>query len=159
MRSKKILAIIYVAAYLPLDGESLGLLNEKYKGTQVSLLAENMVFSPDFTEITMAPNFPKEVFYGDCSDEDVERARSLIGAELSSVTIACVNTSDNNFGSIPRFYVECLNDKTIQPELQKIMYTESLCKKVYSLESSHSPFLSMPDKLAEILVDVDTNQL
>ena len=110
-------------------------------------------------ERRFAPNFPKEVFYGDCSDEDVARARSLIGAELSSVTIACVNTSDNNFGSIPRFYVECLNDKTIQPELQKIMYTESLCKKVYSLESSHSPFLSMPDKLAEILVDVDTNQL
>jgi hypothetical protein len=34
------------------------------------------------------------------------------------------------------------------------MYTETPCEKVYSMDTSHSPFFSRPDELTKILLDI-----
>lgn len=44
---------------------------------------------------------------------------------------------------------ECTQDRAITIELQRMMSVR--CKDIVSLDASHSPFLSMPAKVADIL--------
>lgn len=51
-------------------------------------------------------------------------------------------------------YIECLRDRAIPPRTQQQMYTRLPCQRVMSLETSHSPFFSAPEKLAAELLSV-----
>jgi len=56
--------------------------------------------------------------------------------------------SEENFGQIPRAYVETLQDRAVSPPFQKEMYKKLPCQKVVSMTTSHSPFFSAPEELA-----------
>jgi hypothetical protein len=62
--------------------------------------------------------------------------------------------TEENYGSVPRFYIECTEDKAVTPFIQRKMYAETPCEKVYSLSTSHSPFFSKPKELADILCEI-----
>ena len=53
--------------------------------------------------------------------------------------------------ALPRHYIVCDNDQTIPPAYQRQMAARlpETCR--HSLPSGHSPFLSMPDRLADLL--------
>jgi pimeloyl-ACP methyl ester carboxylesterase len=55
------------------------------------------------------------------------------------------------FGSLPRTYVECTFDRTIPIDSQRRMQHLVPGAQVVSLEADHSPYLSMPHKLADAL--------
>jgi pimeloyl-ACP methyl ester carboxylesterase len=63
-----------------------------------------------------------------------------------------VTTTAANFGRVPRVYIECLQDRTIGPAAQKQMYTALPCEKVITLNTSHNPYLSAPESLANHLL-------
>ena len=62
--------------------------------------------------------------------------------------------TDENFGSVPKYYIECTEDRAIPIAVQRAMYEANVVKS-YSLASSHTPNFSQPDKVAEILLDLD----
>jgi hypothetical protein len=62
--------------------------------------------------------------------------------------------TEERFGRVPRVYVECTDDHALSIEMQRDMIAKSPPVNVRTLNSSHSPFLSMPDKLAEALKDL-----
>ncbi len=90
----------------------------------------------------------REVAYGDCSEEDVEWAKSHLIPQPLAPFVTPVQVSETHYGSVRRTYIECLQDKAIGPAAQKRMYTDTPCEKVVSMETSHSPFLSQPEELA-----------
>ena len=61
------------------------------------------------------------------------------------------------WGTVPRVFIRTTEDRTIPLALQDRMiaeadaYTPHNRFEVHSLSSSHSPFASMPDRLAEVL--------
>ena len=61
--------------------------------------------------------------------------------------------TDENWGAIPKFYIECTLDKAIPITVQRAMY-QGKVEKVFSIESSHTPNFSQPKKLAEILIQL-----
>jgi len=63
-----------------------------------------------------------------------------------------VAVTQENFGRVPRVYIECLQDRAIPPALQKQMYTATPCRNVLSMDTSHSPFFSAPRALADHLL-------
>jgi bifunctional DNA-binding transcriptional regulator/antitoxin component of YhaV-PrlF toxin-antitoxin module len=62
-----------------------------------------------------------------------------------------VHLTDSALGSIPRTYIECTLDEVIDIDLQRAMVAAAPCRHVFTLEASHSPFISTPAKLADIL--------
>ena len=67
-----------------------------------------------------------------------------------------VSATRERFGSIPHTYVLCLRDNAIRPALQRRLITEidavsAAPTTVIELDTSHSPFLSRPRELAEII--------
>lgn len=112
------------------------------------------ITSEDKTYRTADPNGVKQCFYGDCSDEDIERAKSLVCPQAIAPTVTPMRTTDGNFGRIPRVYIECLQDNAVLPEAQKLMYTDLPCKRVITMDTSHSPFFSAPQELTDNLISV-----
>lgn len=143
-RPEKIKVLVFLAAVLPRNGESLLQLTG---GDTEALILPNLIMAEDQSYTTVRDEGIKEVFYGDCSDEDVARAKSLLGPEASAPLVTPVNTSEQKFGRVRRVYISCLRDKTITPALQEKMYKALPCEKVIPMDTSHSPFFSAPEKL------------
>ena len=54
----------------------------------------------------------------------------------------------------PLAYVVCTGDRAISPDWQRAVAAETLRVHPYELPGGHSPFLSRPDELAGLLVDI-----
>ena len=92
--------------------------------------------------------------YHDCDDSIVELAKLLLSYEPFESGITPLQLSAENYGSIPRYYIECTEDKAVTPFIQRKMYEETPCNKVYTMPSSHSPFFSRPNELCAILTEI-----
>jgi pimeloyl-ACP methyl ester carboxylesterase len=143
-RPDKIRVLVYVTAFLPRDGESLFDLAQQ---APESDLPSNMVMSADKSSSTLRDKVVRDVFYGECSEEDVSLARLLLQPEPTVPLATPAHTTEQNFGRVPRIYIQCLRDRAIAPRLQKQMYTAQPCREVLSIDTDHSPFFSRPDEL------------
>jgi len=103
---------------------------------------------------TLQPEIYKEGLYHDCEDNITELAKLLLSHEPVESGITPVRLTDDNYGRIPRVYIECTEDKAVTPFIQRKMYTETPCEKIYSLPTSHSPFFSKPNELSAILCEI-----
>lgn len=136
-RPDKIRKLVYVCAFLLGEGESL---RSKGGGHHDPLNASYAVF--------------KKTFYGDCSDEDVKRAKALLVPEPPTIAVTPIHITEENYGRLPRVYIECLRDNAISLSIQKQMYTEMPCERVITMDTSHAPLLSKPEELAKNLISV-----
>ncbi len=150
-RPAKIKTLVYLTAFLLRNGESL---LQVASGDTEALLLPNLIMAEDQSYSTVRDEALKDVFYGDCSDEDVARARSLLVPQAAAPPAAPMNTTEENFGRIPRVYIECLRDRAISPSVQKRMYTALPCQKVISMDTDHSPFFSAPEELVAHLTSL-----
>ena len=102
---------------------------------------------------SLQPEIYKEGLYADCDDDIPELARVLLSLEPVATATTPLQLTEENYAKVPRIYIECTADKAVTPFIQRKMYTEMPCEKVYSMETSHSPFFSKPRELAEILLN------
>jgi len=61
-----------------------------------------------------------------------------------------VTLTEERFGSVPRWYIECLHDNAVRISRQRAMVKAMPCK-VITMECGHTPFYSQPEELAEHL--------
>ena len=120
-----------------------------------SLLTPNLMANEEQGYLTFKEGAPlREIFYADCSDEDVTRAKSLLVPQAIAPMATPVSITAEQFGRAPRVYIECLRDRTISPPMQKMMYTATPCETILSMETSHSPFFSAPQELVRLLTSL-----
>ena len=150
-RPEKIKTLVYVAAYLLRNGESIAPIAQ---GDTASFLVPNIIFTEDMRYCTVRDEAVRESFFSDCSDEDVSWATSMLVSQTVAPFTTPVDISEENFGRVPRVYIECLRDRTISPSLQREMYTALPCQRVFSLDTNHSPFFSEPEKLVAYLISL-----
>ena len=150
-RAAKIKSLVYVTGFLLGHGLSLMNLAEQ---DEDSHLGGQVEFSPLGDTATVKSAALRDCFYGHCSDDDFEQARALLGPEAIAGMRTPMQTSAEGFGRLPRYFVECSRDHAISPRLQKRLYTDLPCERIYSLDTDHSPFFSAPDALSEILTAV-----
>jgi pimeloyl-ACP methyl ester carboxylesterase len=150
-RPDKIRCLVYVSAFLLPDGKSLLSVAEK---DETGLVLPSLVFNENRSIATMREESLREVFYADCSDEDIALAKMLLVPQAIAPLPEPVHTTPQRFGSVPRAYIECLQDKAFSPAAQQRMYSALPCRKVVSMNTSHSPFFSAPDELAAHLTSL-----
>ncbi|HEV8285882.1 MAG TPA: alpha/beta fold hydrolase [Chitinophagaceae bacterium] len=150
-RPHKIEKLIYLAAYLIPNGKT----QKEYsvQDTQ-GWLKPYVTQHPETNSHTLQPVIYKEGLYHDCEQDIAEMAKYILSNEPVESAIATLSLTEENFGSVPRYYIECTEDRAVTPYIQKIMYTETPCKKVYSMATSHSPFFSKPKELVEIICEI-----
>ena len=146
---EKIQKLVYLAAFLIPNGETC--LENAQKDSE-SLLLQNLKIDEGAGYATVADSAIEEVFYADCMTEDIALAKSLLLPEPLAPSATPLSITNENFGRVPRTYIECLRDKAISPGHQKKMYMALPCERMISMESDHSPFFSNPKELTEYLL-------
>lgn len=149
----KIATLVYVAAYLPQDGQSLVTLSEEDKWNAFS--ETNFLISEDHSSASVLESDRVKIFCEDCSDEYKAGVTADLRDEPLEPLGTPVSLSDENFGSVRKVYIETTRDNAVSNELQKIMLGRVGVDKVMTLESSHSPFFSQPAKLADLLLNLN----
>jgi pimeloyl-ACP methyl ester carboxylesterase len=144
-------ALVYLSAFLPSSGESL-----EYWAKQMaeSLVAPNMLVAEDQVSVTVSDEIIIDAFYGDCHPEEAQLAKSRLLPQALAPIVSPVTTSEEKFGRVKRYYIECLQDRAIPIGMQRSMYGAVPCQSVLSMNTSHSPFLSVPEVLAASLMSV-----
>ena len=150
-RPDKIEKLVYLAAYLIPNGKT----QREYSIQDTEGWLKPYVNQhPDTGSHTLQPEIYREGLYHDCEEEITELAKVLLSHEPVESGITPLQLSDANFGRVPRVYIECTEDRAVTPFIQRKMYGETSCEKVYSLPTSHSPFFSRPKELVEILLNL-----
>jgi pimeloyl-ACP methyl ester carboxylesterase len=148
---ERVAAIVYVAAFVPEDGESLLDLTRLPEGAGDQVQA-NVVIEGDPPVATMPDEASTDALYGCCSEEvaDWAVAHQRPQAVAPYATPVSLDAGDP-FDAIPRSYVLCKRDRAIPPALQRRMVAENPCVDVVELDTDHSPMLSATNELAAAL--------
>ena len=92
-----------------------------------------------------------DLLYNMSPPADINLAESLLQANPLLPMVTPISITEENFGSVPRYYIATTDDYTIPPDMQAYMYTSLPCEDVYTIHSDHSPFFSRPARLTAIL--------
>jgi len=150
-RPDKIEKLVYLAAYqIPNGKTQRGYSLQDTEG----ILKPFVTMHDELQAHTLQPEIYRDGLYNDCEENIVELAKLLLSHEPVESGITPLQLTEENFGSIPRVYIECTEDKAVTPFIQRKMYTEMPCEKVYSMQTSHSPFFSKPQELSDILCEI-----
>ncbi|MBT4908423.1 MAG: alpha/beta fold hydrolase [Rhodospirillaceae bacterium] len=149
--SDKVAWVVYLTAVMPANGQSRADL-AKIEGDNA--VASNRILSEDQLSATMPDAVIKPTFYGECSDEDVVRAKERLVPQAVQIFQQPVRTSPESFGSVKRAFIECLRDQAIKIEMQRKMIELLPCDRVFTIDTDHSPFYSAPDELARDLLEL-----
>ena len=147
----KIEKLIYLAAYLIPDGKT----QREYSVQDVNgWLKPYVTIHGETQSHTLQPEIFKEGLYHDCDDAITEMAKVILSHEPIESGMARLHLTPGNFERVPRYYIACTADRAVTPYIQQKMYTETPCKKVYTMNTSHSPFFSKPHELVGIFLEI-----
>ncbi len=157
-RPHRVRVLVYLSAFLLPPGKSP---RDAMHADTESILQSCLIVDGGKGVSTVRPERAKEVFYSDCADEDAAWAISRLQPEpLIPPRVPVVDSRPirkTRESETPKVYIECLRDRALGPAMQKKMYSEIPCQRVYSLPTSHSPFLSAPRQLVSCLLEIDAS--
>jgi len=142
--SPNVKALVYLSAFAPDGGESLGALIASYPPS--SLSPAIVPDSAGFLYIDRSKF--RDVFAGDVSEDELavmSAAQKPIAAGIFSepVTAAAWKT-------VPSWYIVASQDHAINPDLERFMARRMNAKTV-ELASSHVPFISMSSEVIQLI--------
>jgi len=146
---ERIARLIYVAAFLPGDGQSLVDLTKLPEGAG-DMVQENMVVEGDPPVATMPAEAAREAFYGRCSPQQAEWALEQLRPQPLAPFVTPVEL-DGEDKRPPRAYVVSTEDRAIPTALQRRLVADNPDLDSVELEADHSPFLSATTELAAAL--------
>lgn len=154
--------LVYVTAYVPVElPNALG-----YRGlpeSEASLTGTVLVGDPLATGlISIDPRGDTEkirmAYYTDVPPAEFGRFAALLRPDLpAKIALDDARGTPGRWGRVPRTFIRCALDRGMTPALQDRMIKEADEAtpdnpfEVHTLESAHSPFASMPGRLASLL--------
>jgi hypothetical protein len=165
--NQKINQLIYLCAYIPPSNSPISEISNRSSQSDVKTAALLLADPAQIGVFRLDPNsvdpayrsILKSSFYEDVNATDFQAITNFLTPDepVQPIT-ALVPLSQQQWGSIPRTYIKCTEDWAIRPATQSQMitdvdvFTPNNLTQVISLTSSHSPFFSQPEKLADALI-------
>lgn len=142
----KINHLVYVAAFLPQNDQSLADLERATRFPSVSV---KIRIEEEKGSIHLNSQDCHELFYQKCKAQDIKYALNLIQPQPIKPFLAKAELG-KNFQIISKTYIQCLQDKAINIEDQRAMSLN--CQHIKTLDTDHSPFFSRYQELGNILL-------
>jgi pimeloyl-ACP methyl ester carboxylesterase len=146
----QVAAIVYVAAFVPKDGESLLDLTKLPEGAGDQVQA-NIVVEGEPAVAVMPVGASRQALYGSCTEEVAEWAIARQRPQPVQPFVTPVSIPAGALHGIKQYYVLCSRDRAIPPALQRRMIAENACAEVVELDTDHTPQLSMTEELAKAM--------
>lgn len=147
----KVDKLIYVAAFLPKNGESLNGIVNKFLNNKTPEIFE---FNKDYSLISIKKDMIPAVVCADCPQYMKEVLVKYHKAEpVKGFNDKVILTS--KFAAVPKYYISTKNDAAVPYALQQQMIKDNgAVKKVFELETSHLPFVVKPDEFVKIVTSI-----
>lgn len=140
--------LVFVAAYLPTDGQSLEALAQ---GDPDSLVGQHMAFAPDWSTVTIDRAFLAEAIAADLPPPVQAFIVEHHRPEPLAPFRGTVALTAAGFGRVPRGYVFTTADRAVTPALQQRMVAAWPGTRTASLPTAHLPFLAQPQAFVAAL--------
>lgn len=151
VRPQRVDKLVYVAGFMPMNGESMqGLLLEDTG----SLVPSSVVVNAATGGIELRADRIRQLFYGETLPHFVTLANTLLRPDPIAPALTPVTLTASNYGRLPRYYISTTHDVAISPAAQARMIRNQPCTRVYSIDSDHSPFFSHPVQLHAVLLRI-----
>ena len=161
---EKVAHIVYLAAALPREGRT-------YPEAMAMRDNENGDFDADTGEMLGYLHFDddgamtfadfdgaRKYFYHDCDEATARRAFERLGPErFGDTTVTPVSVPRFWAAELPRSFIVCEQDRSM-PRWLADTVARRLGVEQLSIDTSHSPFLSRPRELAELLIHATTTR-
>jgi pimeloyl-ACP methyl ester carboxylesterase len=149
--AEKVPSKISQLAFLPSSGQAIADLAPLDTDSK---LGGSLVPSADQLTLDVKRDSLTWLFINDGTEADKQKVIANYRPEPAIPFGNKVTLSPENFGSVPKVYIKTLQDIVISPALQDRMIAAAGIKAVYSINSSHSPFLSQPKAVSDILIEI-----
>jgi pimeloyl-ACP methyl ester carboxylesterase len=147
---ERVALLVYVAAFMPQDGQSLIELTQLPEGEGDQVQA-NMTVAGEPPVATLTGEGARLACYGACDEEQMSWAMERMGLQPVAPFVTPVSIADPAAHDIPRAYVTTSRDRAIPPPLQRRMIRERPCVAVIEIDTDHSPWLSATGELVTAL--------
>ena len=149
----KIDKLVFLASYIPSPGMTPLDLAKTDGQTHVippkPLIIDAVHGVLNFTRDSIAP-----IFCPDAPDSLKAKVVANFRPDPIFPFMDSVPISATNFGHADKYYIHTTQDEVIGIDLQDQMAQNAGITKVYSLNTSHSPFLSQPNQVTAILLAI-----
>ncbi|MEO6547784.1 MAG: alpha/beta fold hydrolase [Ferruginibacter sp.] len=143
--------LVYIGAFLPASGQSIGDISMTDPDSK---LGPSLIESADHLTLDVKREDLVNLFINDGSQADKERVLANYRAEPAIPFGDKLTLTNENFGSVNKVYIKTLQDIVISPQLQDRMIAATGIKTVYTVNTSHSPFLSQPKAVSDLLLKI-----
>lgn len=150
-RPEKLKSLVYLTAFLLADGGSF---MKATQGVEGSLVLDNLVMAEDGASVTIREDMLHKAFAHDVPKDAFEAAKPRTVPEPTAPLAAPLSITEERWGSVPRYYIECTADRAIPPTVQQAMYEAIPVRRVFSMDTSHAPNFAAPDELAGYLLKI-----
>ncbi|KAG9440750.1 hypothetical protein H6P81_020915 [Aristolochia fimbriata] len=160
---EKVAAAVFVAAFMPDSSSPPSYITAKFReslpseGMMDTQVAYDRGVENPPTSSVLGPRILSSLLYQNCSPEDLTLATMLVRPTPTALD----DFSDENlltmerYGSVPRVYVICTEDKIIKEEFQRWMIGNYPPKEIKAIEGSdHMPMLCKPEELCQFLLEI-----
>jgi pimeloyl-ACP methyl ester carboxylesterase len=144
------LGLIYITAVLIPAGMSM---MRAFDGEATNLM-DKVTTTADGLAFIFDRDAARRCFYNRAAPEDAEAALDRLCPEPIAPNHQPMSVTQERWGSVPRAFIECADDKTLRLAFQRRLHQALPCDPVVTLDSDHSPFLSMPAELADHLTAI-----
>jgi pimeloyl-ACP methyl ester carboxylesterase len=148
---EKVKSLVYLTAFLLRDGETM---LDYIQVDSDSIVSPNLVFSEDGSSVIVKEEKLIDSFYAKCDQSDIQNIKQRLKPQASCIFSTQLRISNERYGQIPRYYIECLQDKAISIKIQRAMQAATPCHRVFAIDTDHSPFYSAHQELSSILMTI-----
>jgi pimeloyl-ACP methyl ester carboxylesterase len=150
---ERIALLVYLAAFLPRDGQSLLSLTQLPEGADDQVQA-NLTIEGDPAVGVLTPRALAHALFNCATTRQLDWALARIRPQPLAPFLEPVAIGAHPIDPSKRVYIRCAQDHAIPPVLQLRMVEESPCAAVHELDTDHSPFLSRSAQLAKLLTRI-----
>jgi pimeloyl-ACP methyl ester carboxylesterase len=147
-------SLVYVAAVIPKSGQGIFDLLSDTDNQNYDSCARLNAKTQDYDLIDI--NACRRVFMQDASDTEAHAFMQTMVSEPASIGNSKANYRAEVVDPIPRYYIHTANDRIISLDTQKKITAGIGFQGIYTLASSHSPFVHFHAELSQILAEIAT---
>ena len=153
---EKVKKLVYLAAFLPKDGQACHSKDGSSAVEQVDWYAMaaadiGVVLSADQEAMFLEDRFACPALYNDLPESEGLEYCKKNGWEPIAAPYTNVRLNEA-FDRIPKCYIKTLRDNILLPKLQEQMLAATPVDEIYEIDAGHSPYFSKPEEVTEILL-------
>ncbi|WOL01453.1 methylesterase 11, chloroplastic [Canna indica] len=160
--ASKVAKAIFLCAAMPTNGQNtLDMFSQQADTNDLMQQAQLFVYANGKdhppTAIDLHRSLLKELLFNQSPAKDVALALVSMRPIPFAPALEKLSLSDDNYGTVRRFYIETMDDNAIPLSLQQSLCSVNPPEKVFRLKGSdHSPFFSKPQALHRLLVEISS---